>query len=439
MQHIRLKNINKLAIPALISGVSEPLLSITDTAIIGHMPEQATGSLAAIGIVGTFLSMLIWVLGQTRSALSAIISYYVGTHQLEVVKYLPAQVISIILVVSVLLVSLTYPFANDIFQWYNAKGQVLDYCVLYYRIRVLGFPFTLMTFAIYGVFNGLQNTNLPMRIALIGVVLNIVLDIILVYGIPGVLKPMYIKGAAFASVIAQVVMLILAVYYVVNKMKISLWPQSPLHPELPKVLSMILNLFVRTLALNITLYLATRLATGYGEVYIAAYTIAINLWFLGAFIVDGYAVAGQILSGKLLGAKDYNGLLKLNVKLLKIGLFVGGLLALLGLVFYPYIGGVFTKDLAVQGQFNTVFWLVLVMQPLCTVAFIYDGIFKGLGQMVVLRNVLLGATFLVFLPMVFVLESTALKLTGVFIAIMLWMFARTIPLHIYFRRKFRGT
>jgi Na+-driven multidrug efflux pump len=48
---ISLKHINKLAIPALISGVSEPILSITDTAIVGNMSLNATESLAAVGIV----------------------------------------------------------------------------------------------------------------------------------------------------------------------------------------------------------------------------------------------------------------------------------------------------------------------------------------------------------------------------------------------------
>jgi Na+-driven multidrug efflux pump len=66
---------------------------------------------------------------------------------------------------------------------------------------------------------------------------------------------------------------------------------------------MIGNLIIRTVALNVTLYFATRFATAYGKEYIAAYTIAINLWFLGAFLIDGYASAGNILSGKLIGGK----------------------------------------------------------------------------------------------------------------------------------------
>lgn len=436
MQHIRLKNINKLAIPALISGISEPLLSITDTAIIGHIPVDTTASLAAVGIVGTFLSMLIWVLGQTRSALSAILSQRLGASQLNAVKSLPAQVLCLVFIIGVLLLSLTYPFALYIFKMYNAKALILQYCVAYYNVRIFGFPFTLITLTAYGVFNGLQNTKLPMRIAIIGVVLNVVLDVLLVYGVPGVLKPMYLEGAAYASVIAQITMAVLALYYLNRKMKIALVPQLPFSPELPSLLIMILNLFVRTLALNITLYFATRLATGYGETHIAAYTIAINLWFLGAFIIDGYAIAGQMLSGKFLGAKDYNGLLKLNVKLLKIGFLVGCSLCLVGVATYSHVGLLFTKHLEVLHQFEDVFWIVLVMQPLCALAFIYDGIFKGLGKMGVLRNVLLGATFLVFLPLVYLFDSMALGLSGVFIAIAFWMLARTAPLHVYFRRKY---
>ena len=113
---ITLKQINKLAIPALISGVSEPILSLTDAAIIGNMDYNATESLAAVGIVTTFLSMLIWVLGQTRSAISSIVSQYLGANKLEDVKNLPAQAIFLITSLSIIIIVVTYPFASQIFK-----------------------------------------------------------------------------------------------------------------------------------------------------------------------------------------------------------------------------------------------------------------------------------------------------------------------------------
>ena len=118
---------------------------------------------------------------------------------------------------------------------------------------------------------------------------------------------------------------------------------------------MILNLFVRTLALNLALYFGTAYATSYGKEYIAAYTIGLNLWLLGAFMIDGYASVGNILSGKLLGEKNYKALLELNKKLIKYAFILGIIFILLGTVLYKPIGMVFTKEQAVLEQFYTVF------------------------------------------------------------------------------------
>jgi len=425
-----------LAIPALIAGISEPILSLTDAAVVGNIPANATVSLAAIGIVTTFLSMLIWVLGQTRSAISSIISQHVGANKLEQVKNLPAQAILIITTLSLIIIATTYPFASQIFKLYNASGLILDYSVDYYKIRVFGFPFTLFVIAVFGTFRGLQNTFYPMIIAIIGASLNVILDFVLVYGITDLIPPMHIKGAAYASVIAQIIMAIMSGYLLLTKTSIPLRVTFPFNKQINNFALMILNLFVRTLALNITLYFATKYATSYGENYIAAYTIAINLWFLGAFIIDGYASAGNILSGKLLGEKSYNLLIQLSNTLIKIGILQGIIIAVLGSIFYYPIGQIFTKEPEVLNQFYNIFWIVLAMQPLCALAFIFDGMYKGLGQMKVLRNLLLLSTILVFIPVLLITDYYNLKLTGIFIAFTFWIIARGVPLIIYFRKQF---
>ena len=433
---ITLKQINKLAIPALISGVSEPILSLTDAAIVGNIEVNATESLAAVGIVTTFLSMLLWVLGQTRSAISSLVSQYLGADNLETIKSLPAQAIFLITLLSVLIILTTYPFATSIFKLYNASDLILDYSVDYYKIRVFGFPFTLFTIAVFGTFRGLQNTYHPMLIAIVGTIVNIVLDIVLVYGIEGLIPAMNIKGAAYASVFAQLIMAALSVYYLLRKTEISLKPTFPFNKEIKTFILMILNLFVRTLALNVTLYYASAFSTSYGKEYIAAYTIAINLWFLGAFIVDGYSSAGNILSGKLYGQKNYKALVQLSNKLIKYGIFLGITIAIIGgLLYYP-IGNIFTDDPEVLHQFYNVFWIVLAMQPFCALAFIFDGVFKGLGKMKYLRNVLLFSTFIVFVPILFWLDALDYKLYGIFIAMTFWIIARGLPLIIKFRKQF---
>lgn len=433
---INFSSINKLAIPATVAGIAEPLLSITDTAIVGNIPVDGLESLAAAGIVGSFLSMLIWILGQTRSAISAIISQYLGAGRLEEVKTLPAQAIYLNIALSILILLSTIFVVREIFELLNASGKILKYCISYYSIRVWGFPLTLFVFAVMGIFRGLQNTYYPMLIAITGAVLNIGLDFLLVYGVDGYLEPMYLEGAAWASLIAQGVMAFMAFVLLWVKTDISLKLQLPLNKELGRLVVMSLNLFVRALALNTALILAVREATDLGPQYIGAHTIAINIWLFSAFFIDGYAAAGNIMGGRLLGAQDYAGLFTLAKRIIKYGLLISLVLMLFGFVFYKPIGLLFSKETLVLETFYTVFFIVILSLPMNTVAFVFDGLFKGLGEMKYLRNTLLAATFLGFVPVLFLGKYLDWGLYGIWAAFTIWMVIRGGALVWEFRRKF---
>lgn len=421
---VTFKNINRLAIPATISGIAEPILSITDTAVVGNIPVDGLESLAAVGIVGSFLSMLIWVLGQTRSAISAIISQYLGAGRIKEVEDLPAQAIFLNLLLSFFILLSTVFVIEEIFMLFKASGKILDYCVSYYAIRVWGFPLTLFTFAVFGIFRGLQNTFYPMLIAIIGAVVNIILDFALVYGIKDLIPPMHLEGAAWASLMAQGLMAILAIVLLRTKSTISLTLRFPLNKELKRLVFMSLNLFVRAIALNVALMVAVREATALGDRFIGAHTIAINLWLFSAFFIDGYAAAGNSMAGRLLGEQNYNGLWSLAKKILTYGLMVSVLLMAVGFLFYEPLGRIFSNEEAVLTTFFGVFFIVILGLPMNTLAFIFDGLFKGLGEMKYLRNVLLAATFLGFLPTLYLGKALDWGFYGIWIAFVVWMAVR---------------
>lgn len=434
---VNLKSINQLAIPATISGIAEPILSITDTAIVGNIPVDGLESLAAAGIVGSFLSMLIWVLGQTRSSISAIISQYLGAGKLEQVKNLPAQAIFFNILLSFVVLVSTIFIIEEIFSLFEATGKILEYCISYYSIRVWGFPLTLFTFAVFGIFRGLQNTFYPMLIAIVGAALNILLDFVFVYGIEGFIPAMYLDGAAWASLISQAVMALLVFILLVKKTDISLKLVFPLNKELKRLVFMSLNLFVRALALNAALIIAVREATALGDRFIGAHTIAINLWLFAAFFIDGYGAAGNSMGGKLLGARDYKGLWLLAKKIITYGMVVSLVLMLLGFLFYNSVGRIFSNDLIVLNTFYSIFFIVILGLPMNTMAFVFDGLFKGLGEMKYLRNVLLSATFLGFVPALYLGKYLGLGFYAIWIAFVVWMMIRGLALVWKFRRKFK--
>ena len=434
--NITFKGINKLAIPAIIAGIAEPLLSITDTAIVGNLTENPTEALAAVGIAGSFISAMIWILAQTRSAISATISKYLGAKKLDEVASLPAQIIAINFILSLIICFVTLFFVDEIFRLYNADGLILKYSVDYYKIRAIGFPLTLFVFSVFGVFRGLQNTYWPMVISIIGAALNIGLDFVLVFGVDGFLAPMNVKGAAWASVIAQAVMAILSLALLLKKTPFDLKLSFTLNKEIPNLLRLSINLMVRALALNVALYLANAYATKYGNNYIAAQTIAFQIWLFFAFFIDGYSSVGDIVSGKLLGEKNYKKLWRLSVKLSRYSIVVSIGLALICAAFYFPVGRLFSKDPLVLESFYDIFWLVLIMQPINAIAFVFDGIFKGLGEAATLRNLLLTATFLGFVPVLLIGDYFNLKLYAVWLAFTVWMLMRAGILVFKFRRKY---
>ena len=433
---VSFKEINTIAIPAIIAGIAEPLISLSDIAIIGNVDNNSVEALAAAGIVGSFLSALIWILAQTKTAISALVSQHLGSNRIHAVKTLVPQTLALNFLLSIVIYFVTAFFAEIIFSAYNAEGLILDYTKSYYRIRALGYPFTLVTFAIFGVFRGLQNTLWAMKCSLVGGAVNIGLDFTLVYGIEGLISPMHLEGAAIASVIAQAVMLAMAFYYYIQKTPFHLKLSFTLNPNLKPLISMALNLFLRTLALNIAIYLANAYATDYGKNYIAAQSILMNIWLFFSFFIDGYANAGNAIGGKLLGAKAYTKLWNLSKDISKYAVIIAILLVGICTLFYDDIGMIFNKDEQVLILFSSVFWLVLLMQPINAIAFMFDGIFKGLGEAKYLRNVLLIATFLGFWPTLILFDYLGFKLYAIWLAFLVWMLIRSIALVIKFRRKY---
>lgn len=436
MARVSFQEINKIAIPAIIAGIAEPLISLTDIAVVGNVDQNPVEALAAAGIVGSFLSAIIWIVAQTKTAISALVSQHLGARRIHAVKTLVPQAVYFNLLLSLLIYLVTAYFARVIFQAYNAEGLVLNYAAEYYQIRALGYPLTLVTFALFGVFRGLQNTLWAMKCSLTGALVNVVLDYLFVYGLEGIIPAMHLKGAAYASLIAQAVMLIMALYFFFKKTPFGLRLSWNINPRMHNLLLMSGNLFVRTAALNFAIYLANAYATDYGRNYIAAQSILMNIWLFFSFFIDGYANAGNAISGRLLGAKDYKRLWNLSIDISKYSIAIAIILIGICALFYQEIGLLFSKEESVLVLFSSVFWMVLFMQPVNAIAFMFDGIFKGLGEAKYLRNVLLYATFLGFTPVLLLGDHLGYKLHAIWVAFFVWMIIRGGALVIKFRRKY---
>lgn len=430
------KEINKLALPAILFNITEPLISLADIAIIGQMSDHVTEAQGGVGLAAGLIATLVWGFAQMRTSLSAIISRHFGSNQLDKIKTLVPQTFLLTLFIGVIIaISMAY-FYDPIstFLYGNIDSNTYELSKEYFTIRSIGLPISLLIALFFGIFRGYQNTSWAMYISLIGGAINIILDFALVLGVENAIEPMGVAGAAWASVIAQITMLICATYCLYKYTPFNLYINRKISPYFNEMISIFINMFIRTMVLNIVFILSNRFANQYGKEQLAAYTIAYNIWIFTSFFIDGYSNAGNALAGKFLGEKNNKKLSELAKKLLKINIKIALILMLIYSLGYFYIGKFFNNNIEVNVFFESIFWIVIIAQPFNSIAFTFDGIFKGLGRAVELRNTLIYATFLVFAPILFMVDYLSPGLHSIWIALSGWMIFRGLSLLIKFRK-----
>ena len=430
------KEIRSLAIPAILYNITEPLIGLADTAIIGQIDQEATIAQGAVGLAAGLIATLIWGFAQMRTSLSAIVSRQFGSNQINRIKSLIPQTIILTFLTGVLISFVFGVYFKDIskFLFGNMEAATFQYSKQYFTIRCYGLPLGLAVALFFGIYRGLQNTYWAMYVSIVGGVSNILLDYILVFGIDDVIDPMGVKGAAWASVISQIIMTSICILIYLQKTPFNFLLNKKLNPYFKEMLFIFINMFIRTMVLNFVFIISNRFANSYGNNSLAAYTIGYNIWIFSAFFIDGYSNAGNALAGKYIGEKNNEKLKILGSKLIKINIKISFLLMIFYTLLYPFIGEFFNSNKLVIESFESFFWIVIIAQPLNSIAFTFDGIFKGLGKAVDLRNTLIIGTFLFFIPSVYILDFIYPNLISIWVALSVWMLYRGLSLFLKFKK-----
>jgi putative MATE family efflux protein len=430
------KEIRSLAIPAILYNITEPLIGLADTAIIGQIDQEATIAQGAVGLAAGLIATLIWGFAQMRTSLSAIVSRQFGSNQINRIKSLIPQTIILTFLTGVLISFVFGVYFKDIskFLFGNMEAATFQYSKQYFTIRCYGLPLGLAVALFFGIYRGLQNTYWAMYVSIVGGVSNILLDYILVLGIDDVIDPMGVKGAAWASVISQIIMTSICILIYLQKTPFNFLLNKKLNPYFKEMLFIFINMFIRTMVLNFVFIISNRFANSYGNNSLAAYTIGYNIWIFSAFFIDGYSNAGNALAGKYIGEKNNEKLKILGSKLIKINIKISFLLMIFYTLLYPFIGEFFNSNKLVIESFESFFWIVIIAQPLNSIAFTFDGIFKGLGKAVDLRNTLIIGTFLFFIPSVYILDFIYPNLISIWVALSVWMLYRGLSLFLKFKK-----
>ena len=375
------REILRLAVPAFLALVAEPTFLLADAAIIGHLgtPELAGMGIAAV-VLQTAIGLCIFLAYGTTASVARHLG--AGDRRGALAQGIDGIWLAVVIGVvgTVVGVLMTGPLVSA----FGAGDSVSGFATTYLRIAFLGMTPMLVMLAATGVLRGLQDTKTPLVVAVAGNGLNVVLNVLLVYGV-GSFDGMGVAGSALGTVLAQVASAAAFLYVVVRGARRE---HASLRPDLPGIRAAAragVALVIRTLtlraALLVTTYAVTIGATDRDQsVDLATHQIAITVWTFLAFALDAIAIAAQAITGRYLGAGDVTGTREVTRRMVQWGVYGGIVCGLLLAAASPFLGVLFSGDQAVQDLLVPVLLIAALGQPIAGVVFVLDGVLIGAGD-----------------------------------------------------------
>ncbi len=411
-----------LAVPALGALAAEPLYLLADTAIIGHL---GTPELAALALAGTLLTTVVSLCIFLTYGTTAAVARLHGGGRTEQAGALAAQALWLALALGAVLCAALAVFAGPALAALGDDARVEELAAGYLRIAAFGVPFALVALAGTGFLRGVGDLRTPLVIVVAGNAVNVVLDLVLVYGLD-----LGLEGSAIGTAVGQAGM---GLAFVVALLRA---PAASRRPD-PALLGPLVRtggwLVVRTAALLGSFLTASAVLARIGSPSLAAHQIAFQLFVFLALVLDAIAIAGQVLVGRMLGAADRDGAFaaarRMLVLALYAGLALGGVLLALGDV----VPRLFTDDEAVIERARAVWPLFAAMQPAAAVVFALDGILIGAGDARYLAGSMLLAGFGVYVPVALLALRLDWGIAGVWAGLLGLMGARLVTLGLRFR------
>jgi MATE family multidrug resistance protein len=420
------KHILKLAIPNIITNITVPLLGMVDLAIVGHIGDKT--HIGAIAIGTMIFNFIYWNFGFLRMGTSGFTAQAYGARDLSETMKILVRGTLMALCIACLLLVLQRPIAWFALSVVDGSDEMERLASLYFRVRIWAAPATLCLYSLKGWFIGMQNARIPMIIAILINILNIVFSLLFVFGFD-----MDIVGVAWGTVLAQYGGLLMAIlfwllYYRRFLRYLSLRESIRLS-SMRHFFRVNTDIFIRSLCLVSVFTFIPVAGAKMGDTILAVNTLLMQFFIVFSYIMDGFAYAGEALTGKYIGAKD-----KLNLRMTIRLLFRWGLaLSTLFVLCYAFAGEnllwLITNDASIIEHAHRFYWWVLLIPFAGYAAFLWDGIFIGATASKIMRNVMMLSTLLFFI--IYVIFSGYLENNALWLALIVFLSARGLFQWLY--------
>lgn len=385
-QEVSAAQILRLALPALGVLAANPLYLLLDTAVVGRLGTAELAALAAGTAIQSTVTTQLTFLSYGTTARS---SRLFGAGRRDAAVAEGVQATWVALGVGITLSAIVFSFARTFALWLTGNADTAAEAARWMRVAALAIPLTLVIMAGNGWMRGVQNTKLPLRLTLAGLVPGAIL-------LPLLVSRWGLVGSAVANVTG---MGITAALFFAELYRQHTGSWAPRWEVIRRQLVLGRDLILRSLSFQVSLLAAAAVAGRFGPAALAGHQIMLQLWNFLTLVLDSLAIAAQTLTGAALGTGKVERAKAVGAAVTRysvgFSLVLATVFALLG---HP-IQALFTQDPEVFGALRVPWWLMIAMIITGGVVFALDGVLLGAGDAAFLRNLTIGAVLGGFLPL----------------------------------------
>lgn len=424
----------------MAASISVPLLGIVDTAILGHLDSPAY--LAAVNVGSSAMNLLIWGFGFLRMSTVGLVAQADGANNKILRSEHLIRALTVALALGMLVVSTQRLWLPWLMALLADGSSSVALAQDYLDIRLWSVPFHLLLFVINGYFLAVGRVSRVLYLTLVGQLVNMLLNYLLV-----MVYHLDVRGVAWGSLISQCLAASMGIYWLLKERHLNLtqwvnvtsWWQRA---HLWALFHLNKNVFIRTLCLMTVFALMTRFSAQQGTLTLAVNALLLNFFYLTSYALDGYAHAIESISGRLFGQRDWQALKMATTSVVKISWLVAVAISLLFWLSGEFIVNLLTDLHAVRrSAYDYLVWCYL-LPIIAMLGFVYDGLCVGITASKVMRDAMLIATFLVFIPAWYgsgwLLPQANLENHRLWAAFSLFFLARGLLMRSMYRRHYLG-
>lgn len=418
------RDILKLAIPNIISNITVPLLGLVDMTLMGHLNSSVY--IGAIALGGTIFSVLYSFFSFLRAGTTGFTAQSYGGNNISEISHSLYRSTAIAVLASLLILSIQHPIAKISLLLLDGSDEVRNLAITYFYVRIWAAPANMLLYCLNGWFIGMQNTRIPMTIAIVINILNIVFSVFFV-----IVMHQNVVGVALGTVIAQycglaTAVILLFVRYRQYLTKIDFAILLDLG-KIKRFFKVNTDLMIRSILLVLTIAFFTNQSAKLGDDILSVNMILLQFFYIFSYFTDGFAYAGEALVGKFIGSRDSDSLSKVVRQLFKWGMLISLPFAILYALFPTPFVRIISDNQTIIEQVQP-YYIYMVLIPVITfAAFLWDGIYIGATASKAIRNTMMISSLLVFLPLWYFLVPLFGN-DGLWIAFLGFMVARGVSM-----------